>query len=425
MSRTLPVSPRTTLVGTARVDITPPLDVGILMSSVERRWAPFEGVESPLRARAIVFRNDDADSSSAVAIVALDLLGLSGEAVGGWPAFKARIAKSAGGSVLADRIVLACSHTHSGPESVALTDLHETSQYKAWLTSITDRIGRAIHSAFAAARPCHLEHGVTAVSGLGIYRRIRTTQGILLSHPPPPDDIVISRAGPVDDSVNVLIARGADDNTVRAMMVNATCHPVYEMCIPRVSADFPGVLADTLEEAHPGCVALFLNGAAGNINPTAVSAGPNASRSHGRKLAAAVEGLTAGGALKRCDGAVSLARRKVLLPSRLPVGRSEGLSVQTEVVGVRVGSMALAFLPGEPFVETALSVRATSRFEMTAVVGYAEDYVGYVPTDGSFAEGGYETAFGQWSVLAPGSEPALREATIALLDELHAGVPVG
>ena len=46
-----------TLVGAARVEITPPLNVGILMSSVEERWAPFEGVQSPLLARALVVRN--------------------------------------------------------------------------------------------------------------------------------------------------------------------------------------------------------------------------------------------------------------------------------------------------------------------------------------------------------------------------------
>jgi hypothetical protein len=84
--------------------------------------------------------------------------------------------------------------------------------------------------------------------------------------------------------------------------------------------------------------------------------------------------------------------------------------------------MAFAFLPGEPFVETALSLREQSPFDTTAVVGYAEDYIGYVPTDAAFIEGGYETTFGRWSVLAPGSEPALYQAAIALLNDLHAGV---
>ena len=56
---------------------------------------------------------------------------------------------------------------------------------------------------------------------------------------------------------------------------------------------------------------------------------------------------------------------------------------------------------------------------MTAVVGYSEDYIGYVPTDAAFAEGGYETAFGKWSVLSIGSEPKLRREAGALLKALH------
>src|SRR5690606_11430411 len=119
-----------TLVGAARAEITPPLDVGILMSSVEERWAPFESVQSPLLARALVMRDAAEEPANAVAVVALDLLGLSGTAVGGWHAFKARISDSAGQVVHPARIVLACSHTHSGPESAALSDLYETPQHK-------------------------------------------------------------------------------------------------------------------------------------------------------------------------------------------------------------------------------------------------------------------------------------------------------
>jgi hypothetical protein len=81
-------------------------------------------------------------------------------------------------------------------------------------------------------------------------------------------------------------------------------------------------------------------------------------------------------------------------------------------------AMAVAFPPERI---AALKVRERSPFEMTAVVGYAGDYVGYVPTDVSFVEGGYEVTFGRWSVLDPGSEPALCRAASALLDDLYAG----
>src|SRR5687767_7027070 len=109
-------SPRTqTAAGAASAEITPPLEVGLLMSSVDGLWAPFEGIQSPLMARALVLQpagpaSGDSVASERVAVVALDLLGLSGEAVGGWARFKARVAAAARDVVRPERIVLACSH---------------------------------------------------------------------------------------------------------------------------------------------------------------------------------------------------------------------------------------------------------------------------------------------------------------------------
>jgi hypothetical protein len=419
-------SPRTqTAAGAASAEITPPLEVGLLMSSVDGVWARFEGIQSPLRARALVLQparqaGGNGVATEPVALVALDLLGLSGEAVGGWAQLKARVAAAAGDVVRPERIVLACSHTHAAPESLALSNLCKTSAFQSWVAALVSAIGRAVREAAGKLRPCRLAYGSAAVPGLGIHRRIHTSRGVLLSHPPPPDEIVLSRGGPVDDLVNVIVARDLrDEAKVIATDVNATCHPVHEMCIPRVSADYPGVMSAALEASHPGSVALFLNGAAGNINPTTVSAGADASTRHGVALAAAVERqLAAGNGLTPCDG-IAFKRRAVTLPTRLPNGRPEGRLLRAELAALRVGPASFLFLPGEPFVETGLKLRDRSPFDLTAVVGYSENYIGYVPTDAAFAEGGYETSFGKWSVLSSGSEPKLRREARALLKALH------
>ena len=216
-----------------------------------------------------------------------------------------RVAAAAGDVVRPERIVLACSHTHSrarvGRVVQPVRDVR---------VPVVGRGTRERASAGRSVRPpaCSARAGWRTARrpspGWGIHRRIQTSRGVLLSHPPPPEEIVLSRGGPVDDSVNVLVARDLRDEAhVIATVVNATCHPVHEMCIPRVSADYPGVVSAALEAAHPGSVALFLNGAAGNINPTTVSAGADASRRHGVALAAAVERLlTAGNGLTPCDG---------------------------------------------------------------------------------------------------------------------------
>ena len=53
--------------------------------------------------------------------------------------------------------------------------------------------------------------------------------------------------------------------------MNYTAHPVVAMLLPEVSADYPGAASSFVEQALPGAVCLFTNGAAGNINSIKVS----------------------------------------------------------------------------------------------------------------------------------------------------------
>ena len=58
---------------------------------------------------------------------------------------------------------------------------------------------------------------------------------------------------------------------------------------------------------------------------------------------------------------------------------------------IRVGDMAICALPGEPFCQTGLNIRGKSPFKMTMMVGMANDYAGYLPTEEAHGHGGYET----------------------------------
>src|SRR5688572_25729917 len=158
------------LVGASIVDITPPLEVGILMSAVEGKWAPFEGVRRPLHARALVIEQD----GRRVALVSLDLLGLSGQAFGGKQRFKNRVVAAAQHTVKAADLIMAVTHTHSAPETVVLTDLYQRPAFKDWADLLAQQIGRALQQAAAALRLCHMRVGTFQAPGLALYRRIKT-----------------------------------------------------------------------------------------------------------------------------------------------------------------------------------------------------------------------------------------------------------
>ncbi len=399
----------TLMAGAAEIPITPPLEVGILMSSVQRRWEPFERVSLPLMARALTV----ACHRRRVALVSLDLLGVSLRAFG--RDLCRRIAAASRGAVAAGDVILAATHTHSAPESLALTNLYRTAPFRRWSRELVGRIGTAIHQACRRSVPCTLWAGSTRAPGLAIHRRIRTTRGIVLSHPPPPRRIVISRKGPVDDRVTIMALRRSGGELM-ALLVNAACHPVHEMCLRTISPDYPGYMSLELQRRHPGSAVLFFNGAAGNINPPTVSGGAAAARRHGLRLAQQVDAALA--RLRPVQvTSIELKRRTVNLPARSVSGRPRARPLGCALAALRLGSAAMVFVAGEPFVESGLAIRGASPFSTTAVVGYAMDYIGYIPTDQAFDEGGYETGPGLWSIAARGSAPIVANGAIELLRE--------
>ncbi len=399
-------------VGCGRREITPPLDVGILMSSGRGEWAPFEGVRLPLYVRAVVVDN----GQTRVGLVALDLLGLAGEAVGGMENFKRRVSAHAGHALQSEQIVLTSTHTHSGPESLALSDLYRTEQFQNWVKTLAERIGEALCDATRSLRPCRLMVGSIPAPGLSVNRRVKTARGIVSHRAVRPTDVVHGPEGPTDDEVRVAAFVDPSGRPM-AVLVNATAHPVYEMCIKQVSPDYPGEMARLLEQRHPRTTALFFQGAAGNINPPQVSTGAADAQRHGRQLADPVD--RALGSLRPVqESDLAMRWRPMKLPARTIQGEPQAEPLVATLGAVRLGSAAMVFLPGEPFVEIALEIREASPFDFTAVVGYSEDYIGYIPTDRALKSGGYEAGPGRWSRVASGSEPIVRREATELLKSL-------
>ena len=259
--------------------------------------------------------------------------------------------------------------------------------------------------------------GSESAPGHAVHRRIKTTKGIRMFRKDIPPEVVIRPEGPTDESVHVAAFMDATGRAV-ALVVNAACHPVHEMCIRQVSPDFPGEMNRELDRRHPGCTAMVLNGAAGNMNPPIVSGGADDSRAHGRLLADAVD--KALGNLREVGGReMALDWREVEMPARDAKGDPKDEPIRTRLAGLRLGGAVFCFLPGEPFIQTSLAIRAASPWDFTVVVGYAEEWIGYIATDRAFDNGGYETRPGRWSQVRRGSETIYRNKAIDLVRGLR------
>lgn len=393
--------------GAAIADITPPLAVGLLTSSVREEWASFESLRLPLKARVIVM----GFGAEQAVIVALDLIGLTDAAVGGWKAFK----QSLSDVISHERIVITCTHTHNAPETISLTDLYTTEAYKDWLKEARQNLAQAIVEAVKNVRPCIITYGTEQLKGFSLQRRIPSDAGVIMSDSIQPIAQTLMDREPVDHRVNVLSFKTPEGEAI-ATIVHAICHPVHEMCIPQISSDFPGELCNLLDQ-HPDCgLSLFLNGAAGDINPPTVSMGGTYAFEHGAALADLVH-KTATNTSAISSGIFSFVHHALELPTR---ARYENQHNHIAYINVlRLGHVAVVFLPGEIFVETSLAIEHASPFEKTIVVGFSESSIGYVPTLKVFAEGGYEIGPGKWSFLDDSAERIIKEEVIALLTKLY------
>ncbi|WP_123848213.1 hypothetical protein [Chitinophaga lutea] len=400
------MEPSQLLAGTSVTDITPPLEVGLLTSSVNGLYEPFESVRLPLKARVLVLGT----VKDLVAIVSLDLLALNDAAAGGWRRFKRALSDI----IPPDKIIIACTHTHNGPESVALSGLYRTPVYKSWLADVERKIRDAILQAATNARPCYPSVAVEELAGYSMQRRIPTPEGVVMSDSLQPIAPELMARGPVDRRVHTVIFHGVRGEAI-ATLVHAVCHPVHEMCMPHISSEFPGEMCVALEASGEFGMPLFLNGAAGDINPPTVSGGPAYAQEHGRALAALVrrhEGTL-------CDEAFRYIHREILLPVRPEAGMPQEPEALARLNAIAIGSLAIVFIPGEPFTQTALAIERASPFEHTIVAAYAENTIGYIPTPTAFEEGGYETGPGKWSYLGEEADALITVAASQMLAALH------
>jgi neutral ceramidase len=417
-------------IGTARVDITPPL--GCLMAGFESRTTGATGVHDPLHARVLVAEGAD---ETTVALVVAELLQVE---QGVQDLVAGQVLRSTG--IPRERLQLVGTHTHSGPVVEPGSPIERM---------IVERIAGAVADAFSTRREATIAVGVGTVTGIGANRR--------------------PAGGPVDDRVTVV---RFDDETGQplATLVNYGCHPTtLGPNNTLYSADYPGVLCRELEQAFGGLV-VFTTGPQGDVNPGGYS--PEGSmvgvvvpwrtfesaEKYGRALAETALGVRNGlqpSAAQRVWGTsevVELARKP--LPDAAATRRAADLAIAAAaavrevdlspdatyhalvaaayadlVAGqaaapnsdgpVRVRISGLGFGPfvhvgvqGELFVALGQQIRAALGDETTCIAALCDGTVGYIPTAEAYAEGGYEP---NASVLRSGEGEKLAEAMIVLV----------
>jgi hypothetical protein len=230
---------------------------------------------------------------------------------------------------------------------------------------------------------------------------------------------------PIDPTVGVI---RVDDTAgkPRALAVHYACHPVALMGAGVISRDFPGAMVDHLEQQlGPDCLALFLQGASGDIDPYDLHnlRGENRfniSRQSGISLAKGALRIAADLKPAQDTGRPPIRVREDILT--IP-NRHDGQTTDVGLLTVVIQrDFAFVAIPGEPFIQHQLDLRAQSPIANAFLLGLAyggqgAPFVVYIPTAQAVKEGGYGAA--ECSFLAADAgEKMVREAVAAIRDLL-------
>lgn len=413
--------------GVAKVDITPP--TGVLMWGYFDRLTPARGTLDPLYARVLVLEA----GGTRLALVDLDL----GRAFG--PASIQRIRDSARQSAGISYVIVMATHTHAGP--VVMDEYPDGTP--AWETAAIGKIGTAIDDAEHSAVEAKLGTGY-GETYIGYNRRQVNADGTVTMiwqnaerHP----------TAPVDPTVSVLRVDTMDGKPL-AVLVNYACHPViFGADNLDFSADFPGVMTQTVEGAFSKAgltapLTFFLQGAPGDIN--VFDAGTPRDKAvekrdwSGQHLGEEAERV----ALKihseaSTEPSIDFAEdtldfhlrwnpdkfREAILagigPQAFkiyspPIKEDMRLPVMTVLLNKKIAMMGM---PGEPFVDFQIEWRARCPLKDAFFLGYANGYNGYFPTIKAASEGGYGTASAStWVEVGAGED--MVEHSLMCLDEM-------
>lgn len=440
--------PRALRAGAAKADITLPL--GANNGGVILRGGPATRVHDPLHARCLVLD----DGQTKIALVICDNLGIDREV---FDHARRLIHKETG--IPGDNVLMAATHTHSGPSWHGRDD--EDGDYPNFLARrIADGVARAVRN----LEPARIGWAVAREPNQVFNRRWRMKPGAALANPfggmdqvrmnPPRGSAdLLEPAGPTDPEIAFLSVQARSGRPI-ALLANYSLHYVGGTRPGDMSADYFAVFADRIQQLlgadrlDPPFVGMLCNGTSGDVNNInfRVAGEKRQPYEQMRRVADAVaaEVNRAHQSVAMRDWVLLAARQKELsLATRKPTAEQLAWARQTldkpedapklhalerhyarrvlalkeaaprsEIIlqTLRVGDVGIAAIPFEVFAETGLEIKKKSPFRPTFTISLANGSGGYLPTPAQHKLGGYET----WL----GTNRVETEASVKIVDTL-------
>ena len=356
--------------------------------------------------------------------------------------FTAAIAKATG--VPENDITITATHTHTGPFLAPSACGGRPEEIEPYVDLVESRMIDGAKLALADRKATKMGY-ITgyAPERVAYIRRYKMKDGSTFTCPPINDPNIVGPIGELDQRVNVL--RFEREGAKGIALVNYGVH-ADTVNGELLSADFPCYMYETLERAL-GIECLFFPGAQGDVgsthvfpekgdmNDTEISF-DNEMKSPG--MARFVGHALAGTVLQVYDKAyfvdvdsIDIVKKDLFVPANLPKpedmplarkykelhesGRDDLIPYKamqlTTVVAealrmcemeggpdkiclpltaLRLGPVAFAGIPGEPFTEIGVKIKEAEGFDLILPCALTNGSEGYFPMESAYAEGGYE-----------------------------------
>jgi hypothetical protein len=416
--------------GYAKVDITP--SGPVYLGGYNLRGAPSDGIHEGdrLYARALVFEAPGAR----VAFVVADVIEIQGHDI-----FRHRIAEATG--IPEANILLGDVHNHSAPAPQAEPKID-------WDRQFADGLVKAAQQAVADLQPVRVAAG-TGHSRIAMNRRqarpadsdstltfdendvsqsfgkFKTDKPVMLHEFGGVMRLGANPLGPIDDAVQIVRVDKVAGGPL-AVMIHYACHGTsLGGRNSKVSGEWMGRMQQYVEKQFPGLGSIYLQGAAGDINPRVVG-GLDGNVDNventwalgeeiGREVARVYRGLSP---TPWTRPRVQLETAVILLPRQYRELFEDftATAVKVPTTIVRIGDLMWTTFPGEMFSNIGKQVKAASPATFAHLMGYTNGYTGYFPDQKAYAEGGYEVASTHFD---PQSERIYLRAIAALMERFR------
>lgn len=405
-------------IATYQVDVTPPLGSPLCAGGV----LPAQVISDPLTARGVVILPH---GQKPIVLCAVDWVGIANSGHDEW---RSALAEAANTDV--SRVAVHTLHQHDAPfcdfETEALIDAEGMGGRMfnvPFAQDCIERTAAALSEALNVPVPVtHVGLGQAEVEKVASNRRILGADGKVLHvrwTATKDPEVRAYPVGTVDPMLRSVSFWNGDEPVV--VMTYYATHPQSHYGQGSVSADVPGLARSLREQEVPGAKHIHFNGAGGNVTagkwndgapenrPVLVGrladgmrkAWENTQRSP--LTANDVEWITDDVALPpreevtleeertrladtTLDENVRMrAAREVALLERHAAGKKIAIAV------LKIGPAYVVHMPGELFIEYQLAAQALRPENMVCMAAYGDYGPGYIGTEVSYDEGGYET----------------------------------